>query len=65
MREFFASRLDPYYAAELGRWSAKSDPGKKDLIWKVLVVRDQTFTEATAGQIVHDVQEVGVRRGDT
>ncbi len=30
---------------------------KKDLI-RILVVRDQAFTEATAGQIVHDVQEV-------
>ncbi|WP_440953860.1 phenylacetate--CoA ligase family protein [Methanosarcina sp. Mfa9] len=30
---------------------------RKDLI-RVLVVRDQAFTEAAAGQIVHDVQEV-------
>lgn len=30
---------------------------RKDLI-RILVVRDQAFTEATTGQIVHDVQEV-------
>jgi phenylacetate-CoA ligase len=30
---------------------------KKDLI-KIQVVRDQAFTGATAGRIVHDVQEV-------
>lgn len=30
---------------------------RKDLI-RILVVKDQVFTEATAGQIVHDVQEI-------
>jgi len=30
---------------------------RKDLI-RILVVRDQAFTEATAGQIVHDVKKV-------
>jgi len=30
---------------------------RKDLV-RILVVRDQAFTEATARQIVHDVQEV-------
>ncbi len=30
---------------------------RKDLV-RILVVRDQAFTEATSGQIVHDVQEV-------
>ena len=30
---------------------------KKDLI-RILVVRDQAFTEATSERIVHDVQEI-------
>jgi len=30
---------------------------RKDLV-RILVVKDQAFTQATAGQIVHDVQEV-------
>ena len=31
---------------------------KRQYLIRILVVRDRAFTEATAGQIVHDVQEV-------
>ena len=31
---------------------------KRQALIRILVVRDRAFTEATAGQIVHDVQKV-------
>lgn len=41
----------------LGVGQFKAIQERKDLV-RILVVKDQAFTQATAGQIVHDVQEV-------
>lgn len=41
--------------SDVGQFKAIQE--RKDLV-RILVVRDPAFTEATVGQIVHDVQEV-------